>query len=388
VKRNGVQSTEKLQRKGYSALVRGEEVPKLGYWYRIYVGPFSSLKAAKLTSDELKRRGLTKYTAIYAKDSLIRGDLPSKSRGKKQKIAAAPLAKRKTKPSAVKEPLSPQPKKQPTVKRKKAPAPVVSAPPQPRPTKPVVKEKAPEEEPLWQRRGLGRNVGKGNVSLAYQHTYREVQTEVTDRTEITTNGGTTKTDVSVSGSDKNKFDTEMNLDMLRLGFGVTDFLEVFGDVGICYDDFDDINLAYGGGARLNVFQVKKGSIKGLYSALQGEYHKGKLETDYQSVSGNRFSKEADWWEFVGKGELGLTRERFSLYVGGTYFLYREDTDRRQLENVPPAFTSVTFEDDLEEENSFGAYGGLSLYLTPGLLVNLEGQILTQNSIAATVEYRF
>jgi hypothetical protein len=223
-------------------------------------------------------------------------------------------------------------------------------------------------------------------SLSYLHGYREVQTEVTDRKRIT--DGTTKTDVSVSGSEKNRFDTDMHVDMIRLGFGVTDFLELFGDIGICYDDLDDINLAYGGGARLNVFEVKNGSLIGFYTALQTEYHAGKLETDYQSVSGNRFSKEADWWEFIGKAELGLTRKRFSLYFGGMYFLYREDTDRKQLENIPPAFTSVKFEDNLEEENSFGAYGGLSVHLTPELLINVEGEILTQNSISTRIEYRF
>jgi len=162
-------------------------------------------------------------------------------------------------------------------------------------------------------------------------------------------------------------------------------LGLFADVGVCYDDFDDINLAYGGGARLNLFEVKNGTMRGFYSTLQAEYYKGKLETDYQSVGGNKFSKEADWWEFSGKGELGLVRDRFALYFGATYFMYSEDTDRKQLENTPP---TVVYEDDLEEENSFGAYGGLSLHLTPGLLINVEGQILTQNSIAAMVEYRF
>jgi hypothetical protein len=340
---------------------------------------------AKSKSDELKRRGLTNYTAIYAKDSPIRGDLPKKAMDEKQG-AVAPIPKRKTVFPRAKEPLSPQPEKQPTGVAKKAPTPVLSASPPP-PTKPRtrVKDRVPEKQ-RWQQRGLGRNVGAHTFSLAYQHDYREVHTEVTDRKRIT--DGTNKTDVSVSGSEKNRFDTEMHMDMIRLGFGVTDFLELFGDVGICYDDLDDINLAYGGGARLNVFEVKNGSLQGFYTALQTEYHSGKLETDYQSVSGNRFSKEADWWEFVAKGELGLIRKRFSLYFGGTYFLYREDTDRKQLENIPPPFTSLKFEDDIEEENSFGAYGGLSLHLTPELLINVEGEILTQNSISARIEYRF
>ncbi len=203
-----------------------------------------------------------------------------------------------------------------------------------------------------------------------RQTYREVNTELTDR------------NVPISSSEKNDFDTDMNLTMLRVGFGLTDFLEVFGEVGACYDDFEDFNLAYGGGARLNLLEIKTGSLRGLYTALQADYHKGKLETDYQSIAGNRFSKDADWWDFTGKGEIGFARNRFAAYVGGTYFVYREDTDRQA-----PS-TSVKFEDDLEEENNFGAYGGLSLFLTPGLLVNVEGQVLTQSSITGAIEYRF
>jgi hypothetical protein len=180
----------------------------------------------------------------------------------------------------------------------------------------------------------------------------------------------------------------MNLSMLRLGLGLTEFLEVFGEIGACYDDFEDFNLAYGGGARLNLFEVKTGSLRGFYSALEANYLKGKLETEYQSVAGNRFSKDADWWDFTGKGEIGLVRNRFAVYLGGTYFIYREDTDRKQLENIPAPLTSIKFEDDLEEENSFGAYGGLSLSLTPGLSVNVEGQVFTQSSITGAIEYRF
>ncbi len=385
---NAVKVAKDLQKKGYSAVVRGEEVPKLGYWYRIYLGPFSTYNQAKIKSDELKKRGFAKYTAIYRKDSPIGEDMAKAPRIEKKTAPVLPPA-RKTEPPVTKKPVTAQPQKVMVAEAKKAPPPVSPAPP---PAKPPVKVKAEprEEEPVWQRRGYGRNVVGGKFSLGWQHTYREVHTEVTERTEITTNGGTIKTDVSVSGNEKYRFDTEMNLDMLRLGFGITDFLGLFADVGVCYDvdDMDNFNLAYGGGARLNLFEVKNGSMRGFYSALQAEYHKGKLEADYQSAGGNKFSKEADWWEFAGKGEVGLVRERFALYFGATYFIYREDTDREQLENIPAPFTSVEYKDDLEEENSFGAYGGLSLHLTEGLLINLEGQILTQNSIAAMVEYRF
>ena len=388
-KSNAVKVSKDLQKKGYSAVVRGEEIPKLGYWYRIYLGPFSTYKEAKIKSDDLQKRGIAKYTAIYRKDFLIREDMAKAPRTEKKTAPLLPPAQ-KTEPLVTKTPVAAQPQKTTVAAAKQAPPP---APPAPAPAKPPVKIKAKprQEEPSWQRRGIGRNVAGGKFSLGWQHTYREVNTEVTHRKEITTNGGTTKTDISVSGKEKYRFDTEMNLDMLRLSFGITDFLGLFADVGVCYgdpDSLDNINLAYGGGARLNLFEVKSGSLRGLYSALQGEYHKGKLENDYQSSGGNRFSKDADWWELVGKGEVGFAGERFAIYLGATYFYYREDTDRQQQDNIPAPYTSVEYKDDLEEENSFGVYGGASLNLTRGLLINVEGQLLTQNSIAAMVEYRF
>jgi hypothetical protein len=390
-----------LQQKGYRSVVSGERVQNKGYWYRIYVGPISSLQQAKLQSSELKESGLTKYTAIYKK-SLIRDDS-----GKTVKTAkkAAPVTTgtagiklsqpSKTAPSVGKKPPTIQSSQQRVEAAKKA-RPTVSPPegrpketyPLPRPDA-KISEKPSGEISELQRRGHGRNISAGKLFLSLRQTYREVNTELTDRTSVTSDGTTTtKQDLSISSSEKNDFDTDMNLSMLRVGLGLTDFLEVFGEIGACYDDFEDFNLAYGGGARLNLFEIKTGSLRGLYSALEADYHKGKLDTEYQSIDGNRFTKNADWWDFTGKGEIGFARNRFALYVGGTYFVYREDTDRKQLENIPPGLTSVKFEDDLEEENSFGAYGGLSVSLTPGLLVNVEGQVFTQSSITGVIEYRF
>ncbi|MBE9535115.1 MAG: SPOR domain-containing protein [Proteobacteria bacterium] len=379
-KENATKVARDLQQKGYRSVVSGERVQNKGYWYRIYVGPISTLQQAKLQSSELKKKGLTNYTAIYKK-SLIRDDSGKTVRTAKK---AAPVATAtagiklsqpsKTAPSVGKKPPTIQSSQQRVEAAKKAP-PTVS------PT-----EERPTETSELQRRGYGRNISAGKLSLSLRQTYREVNTELTDRTQIESDGTTTNN--PISSSEKNDFDTDMNLSMLRFGLGLTDYLEVFGEIGACYDDFEDFNLAYGGGARLNLFEIKNGTLRGLYTALEADYHKGKLETEYQSIAGNRFSKDADWWDFTGKGELGFTRNRFAVYVGGTYFVYREDTDRKRLGSIPAGPTPVKFEDDLEEENNFGAYGGLSLSLTPGLLINVEGQVYTQSSITGAIEYRF
>lgn len=391
-KENAVKVARDLQQKGYPSVVSGERVQNKGYWYRIYVGPISSLSIAKLQSSELKKKGLTKYTAIYKK-SLIQDDSRKTVRTAKK---AAPIATAtagiklsqpaKTAPSAGKKPPPVQSTQQRVEAAKKAPSTV--SPTEERPPKPDTKiSKEPSEEvSAFQRRGYGRNISAGRLALSLRHTYREVNTELTDRTQIDSDG--TTQDLPISSSEKNDFDTDMNLSMLRVSLGLTDFLEVYGEIGACYDDFEDFNLAYGGGARLNLLEIKTGSLRGFYTALAADYQKGKLETEYQSIAGNRFSKDADWWDFTGKGEIGFTRNRFAVYLGGTYFVYDEDTDRKQLENLPPGLTSRKFEDDLEEENNFGAYGGLSVHLTPGLLINLEGQAVTQSSITGAIEYRF
>lgn len=377
-----------LQQKGYPSVVSGERVQNKGYWYRIYVGPISSLSLAKLQSSELKKNGLTKYTAIYKK-SLIRDDSgkPARTAKKAAPIATATAGIKRSQPSTTTPPVS---KKPPTTQRveaaKKAPSTISPTAERPPKRDAKISEEPSEEVSEFQRRGYGRNISAGKLSLSLRQTYREVNTELTDRKQIDSDG--TTQNIPISSSEKNDFDTDMNLSMLRVGLGLTDFLEVYGEIGACYDDFEDFNLAYGGGARLNLFEVKTGSIRGFYTALEADYHKGKLETEYQSIAGNRFSKDADWWDFTGKGEIGIARNRFAVYVGGTYFVYSEDTDRKQLENIPAPLTSRKFEDDLEEENNFGAYGGLSVHLTPGLLINVEGQVVTQSSITGAIEYRF
>jgi hypothetical protein len=87
-------------------------------------------------------------------------------------------------------------------------------------------------------------------------------------------------------------------------------------------------------------------------------------------------------------ELGIARSRFAAYLGGAYFLHREETERRQLEDLSPSVVSLVFKDDLEEENSYGVYGGLTVNLSSAILVNIEGQIVNQESVFGALEYHF
>jgi hypothetical protein len=233
----------------------------------------------------------------------------------------------------------------------------------------------------------GRNMGQGNFSLGLRHTYRKVETELIKRKLITSDGTTTTTeDVSVASGQEEDF-TSLHMDSLRLRLGLTDYLEVFAEIDGTYQELSDPRLAYGGGLRLNLFAVKGGWLRGFYSGLQGEYLGGAVEYEYNSSDGNIWKKEADWEEFLAKWELGVARSGFASYLGLAYFHYREDTKLQLLENLPSSLSSYVFQDETEKE-SFGAYGGVVIHLTPAVLVAIEGQVLSQESIFGALEYHF
>jgi hypothetical protein len=264
----------------------------------------------------------------------------------------------------------------------------MKAPPPIAPTRPPARiiAKPPRKIVEMAPKGSGRNMGRGDFSLGLRHTYRKVETEITRRTRITSDGTTTTTeDVSVASGETEDF-TSLHMDSVLVKFGLTDYLEVFAEIGGAYREFSDLGFTYGGGLRLNLFEVKGGRLRGFYGGLQAEYLAGAVAYDYSSSLGSRWKKDADWKEFLAKGELGVARSRFAAYLGGAYLHYREDTERQLLENLPTSLISYVFQDELEEE-SFGAYGGV-IYLSPPFLLNIEGQVLSQKSIFGALEYHF
>jgi len=376
----------------------------MGYWHRLYIGPFSSLREAKLKRKELRREKLVEYVAIQKKESLILSDLGKPPEMEKRKaplevetsapIISLPQELTPTVPEEVVE-IPSAPEKPPEAKEVPVPVPPmeerqeVKAPLPTTPTKPPARISA---KPLrktveFAPKGSGRNMGQGNFSLGLRHTSREVQPEIIKSKCITSDGTTTTTkDVSVASLGTEDV-TSLHMDSVLVRFGLTDYLEVFAEIGGAYRELSDLGLAYGGGLRLNLFEVKGGWLRGFYSGLQGEYLGGELEYEYSSSSNNKWKKEADWKEFFAKGELGVIRSRFAIYLGTAYFLYREDTELHLMENFPPPLTSYMLQDSLEQE-SFGAYGGAIFYLTPSVLLNIEGQVFSQEGIFGVLEYQF
>ncbi len=226
---------EKLRKVKESTIIRGEKITDLGFRYRVYLGPFSSWQEASLKLLEQTKKGISfEHTYFRKKKSPIQSNLKEK---------------------------------------------------------PVIAEKRAKK----MQKGHGRNMPRGNLALGLKHTYLEVQTEVTKRTEITFDGITTVIqDIPIGTIDKNAFPTSMHIDTIRIRFGLTDYLEIFADIGMDYDEDFDPEFVYGGGTRLNLFKTTGQSFGEFYIALQGEYLTGTLTKEYKSSAGSLWELEADW----------------------------------------------------------------------------------------------
>jgi len=293
-----------------------------------------------LTIKSLRDKKLARYIAVHQKRALISSDLKTSKKKVNEK----------------------------TIETKKSSAPVSS----------IKMTELPQ-------RGIGRNIAQGEFALCYRHLYREVATEITKRKQITSAGSST---VSISDSEKDDFPTLMHMDSLCFRYGLTDYLEIFLEAGGGYKELSTISLVYGGGFQLSLFEVERGVFKGFYSSLSGAYLSGDVEYEFDSSAGNKWNKEAEFKELSVRGEIGFLRPKFAVYLGGVFLKYDETTSREQLTGIEPPLTSFIYEDELENEKSFGGFAGVEIYLTPSVLAKIEGQVVSQKSIFVAVEYHF
>jgi hypothetical protein len=361
---------EQLKKKGYTAIARREKIPNKGYWYRVYVGPFSAHMEAYLKAKELKKKKIVDYAAIQKKSAPIGGDLATATA-----VATTTSKPSKTTSEAVKttppqEPVEVASSKSSSEKSSK------------KTESSTTDKKSTKKDFGLSKEGSGRNMGKGKFALGFRQSYQEVEPDLTKRTLTTSDGTTTNTqNVPITGTENERL-TSMHISSLFFRWGLADWFEVFGGGGVSYKEFSNFHPAYGGGLRLNLFD-----FNGFYGALQGEYVTGTVEYEYDSVTGNKWHKEADWEEIFAKGELGITRQKFTAYVGGSYLNYQEETKRQLLTNIPAPFTSYVFNDELEEK-SFGAFGGVTFNLSPSFLLNIEGQGINKKGVFGSLEYQF
>ncbi len=334
IKKDAMKFIEKIEKHEYKVVAKYEKIADQGYWYIVYIGPLSSKKDVDLTVRSLRKKKLAKYIAVHQKKSLISNNLMKKEAVDKKKAIEA------EKPSA-----------QVTTKKM---------------TK------------LTQR-GIGRNMAVNKFAIGYRHLYREVGTDVTKRKQITSAGSTT---VAISDSEKDDFPTSMHIDSLYARYGLTNFLEIFLNGGVGYKETSQTSFVYGGGLQLSLFEVKSGVLKGLYGNLSGSYLSGDVEYEYRSPAGNKWNKEAEFDEMSLKGELGVIGSRFAVYFGAVFLDYNETTKRDKLTG------SLVYEDEVENEKSFGGFAGVDIYLTPSTLIKIVGQVIKKENVFIAFEYQF
>ena len=400
VERNATRYAQKLRLLEMNTVVRCVQVADMGYWNRVYIGPFPSRREAKLKGLEFRKKGFfSGPTIVHKKQSLICNNLKEQPEMITEKAIPAP-EKVLVKAGFLQETMVLAKEKRITVSSVDDKTPAAK----PTSSQDLVKEKRStmkENSPVQltglggsadkkgAKKGRGRNAGQGTLVVGVKHTYLDLSTQLTKRTSISSDGVTiTKEKVTLRNVKKDDFPTSMHIDTFRLRYGLTDYLEIFADAGFAYDEFPDAEIVYGLGARLNLFEITGVRWGKFCGALQGEYLTGSLEEEYNSRAGYRWKKETDWQMISTGVELGVIRSRFAVYVGGSYLIYREDTDRILKDNPPSPLISLKYSDDLEEENRCGAYAGIEFQLSPAFQLNIQGQVLNEKSIFGALEYYY
>jgi len=369
IKQNALKDKAKFKKLKIKAIVMDETIPDKGYWYRVYIGPFLSREKAMIYSKILKKNGIIDYSAIFEKYPLTESPV-KKTVVKKSAEALKPIQYNKNITTPV--------EKKSHIIKKTAPVKTMQ----------VMKLKPLKKVQKKADRGIGRNIKGMSVGISARHTYLEIETELKKRMLVTFDSSTiSKTNVLLTGVDTNDFSTSMHIDTLRLYFGITDYLELFSDAGVAWYDSSDINPVYGGGARLNVIELDNMPFK-AYLAIEGGCLFGEVEREYKSKNENKWKKETEWGSFSGRCEFGITHHLFSLYLGGEYNLYKEDTKRYLMNNIPAPFISYTYQDDLEGQTNTGPYGGITIFFSDSILLNIEGRAFSKKSVSAAMEYYF
>jgi len=235
----------------------------------------------------------------------------------------------------------------------------------------------------------GRNILGGTFSVAFNHTWSKIQTNLIHRTRVLSDGETTVNEsVSPDTTEKDDISTYMESDTIQFRYGLWDFMEVRAEAGVAYADFSNTNFSYGAGLRFKLLDRSYNDRFNFYGALQGDYLAGTLEDEYVSDAGDPWQKETDWQMFNTGLEFGVVFPLVTIYAGGTYFIYYEDTIRSLMGELPSPLTSFTYEDEIIEENRLGVFGGIMLHITPKFFLNLETHFINHDSVTLAIEYQF
>lgn len=385
---------------GHPVTVREKSISPETILHQVIVGPYDSRGAAEAGKKKLRRQGVFLEDAFVIRMPALPLTQTAKEEKTKEDVSPPPA------PIPEKAPSSPAktPPGAPALAESPKPSPPAEEPPPPvvetrsttgeavsdtardtsreevEPPSPVLSKEA-DTDP--------RHLTRGPWSVAFRHSYTEVPTQIEKRTAVGVSGGATvSTPVPTDTIQNADFDTVMHTDTLRLSLDITDSFEIFADAGMAYHDLESPRPVYGGGARYQFFTTGVGEAGLLYGALQGDFLAGSLEHEYDSDQGNRWRKEADWQDLSARLEIGARFTRWTLFGGATYGLYREETDRTLLTNIPAGLTSLVYKDELEQDAVLGGFGGASYTFSPGWKALVEGQAGNRNRVTGQIQYGF
>jgi len=239
------------------------------------------------------------------------------------------------------------------------------------------------------KKKIGRNTRKKHISISFEHTVSEFQTKPDKRYLVTSSGGSvTSASIDANSLSDQNFHTLFHRDTIGVHYGVTDYLDIFADVGVAYKELLKINLTYGIGGRLNIFTFYRRNGDQYYAAVLGKALFGQIEYEYNSDAGNKWNKDGDWQYLSGGCEIGAVFSNFSLYAGGKYNYYFEKSEHRLLNNLPASVTEYKYEDELTGDPKLGGFVGVAWHFTEKLHLNVEGQAGNPKELAGSLKYDF
>jgi hypothetical protein len=359
-----------------------------GTMFQVIVGPFASWKEADSHRLVLRKKG------IYLEDAFIK---------KINNFTLCNLSEHKTaQPFYYKTDIADQKPEDKAVPPKQvrpigSPLDEGRVPEQTTPPK-EMSQKLPETFPTLKpseivgktdHKKVGRNTSKNRFSISFAHTYSEFQTKLDERQlTISSGGSTTTVNIDANSLSDQDYYTSFHRDTVGLHYGVADYLEIFTDIGVAYQDLSNLNLTYGIGGRLNIFTFYRPNGDQYYAAVLGEALFGRIEYEYDSEAGTRWYKDGDWQYLSGRCEIGAVFSKFSLYAGGTYNHYSEKSENSLMDDLPASATEYKYDDELTGDPKLGGFIGGAYHVTKKLHINLEGQAGNPNELAGSLKYDF
>ena len=387
-KQNVIRLVKQYAKFNEKIVVREVRHSKFGFLYQVLVGPFISWKEADSHKIQLRKKGIYLEDAFIVKISHLVLCNPSEHKGSYPFYYKEDVPDKKPEKKA---PIEDKDKGSRTIKNKES-EPKESALPSNQPPSTINQEPVKESSgvsAITAAKASGRNIIKGRFAVSLNHASSEFKTELDQRFLQTSDGSSTDTtEIDTNSLSNNEYYTLIHRDTIRFNYGVTDYLEIFADVGAAYHDVSKIDLTYGGGARLNIFQIDGQNNNRYYGALSGEAFFGSIEYEYDSDAGDRWNKEADWQEISAKFEIGVSMKKLSAYAGGAYTYYLEKANLSLLSNLPASVTSYQYEDELSADTNLGVFGGIDYHFTEKVKLNLEGQAGNPEKLTGTLQYEF